>query len=154
MQGRINKVLDELTCSTTTETRDKGLRSIIEQAVELSRLFRVQQAQFKIHMPIIENNHPLLFDAEMMEDITGEDDHELNNQHVDCVIFPCVMKFGDEIGDNVSFIVALGAMDPYLNDSSAGTAEKHHRERKGVLSRALVEGHNRPLPLEENALPI
>lgn len=104
IHGRINKILDELTCSMTTETRDKGLRSIIEQAVELSRLFRVQRAQFKVHMPTVENEHPLIFDDETMEDTSSEDDYALDARHVECVIFPCLFKFGDETGDNVSFL--------------------------------------------------
>lgn len=137
----------------TTETRDKGLRSIVEQAVELSRLFRVQQAQFKVHMPTVDNDHPLIFDAETMEDTTGEDDHALSRQHVECVMFPCVMKFGDETGDNVSYLCALTGV-PVSMISLAGTASECHSKGKGVLSRTVVETHHRLLSLDENSRAI
>lgn len=101
IQGRINMVLDELTSGQTTEARDRCLRSMIDQAVDLARLFRIQQAQFKVHMPSLDDDHPLLFDPETMEDISGEDEQALRGHKIDCIMFPCVMKFGDETGDNV-----------------------------------------------------
>ncbi len=99
---RINNIVDELTSSTATSARNKGLQSILDQAIELSQAFRVQRAQLQVHMPVITIDHSLGFDLDTMEDITGEDDEEnLADSVVECVIFPYVIKLGDETGDNV-----------------------------------------------------
>ena len=108
---RINHILTNLTGDASTNARDKGLRSILDQAVDLSKLFRVQYARFKVYSPPISMDHPLLFDSETMENVTGEDDQEVGGKQVMCVNFPCVLKSGDESGDNVS---ACGRVPQHL----------------------------------------
>ena len=101
---RINRILDELTGTGTNGTRDKGLQSVLDQSIDLSQAFRVQRAQLIVHLPATMPDSRLAFDSEIMEDITGEDDEVLEGEDVKCVIFPYVLKLGDETGDNVSSI--------------------------------------------------
>lgn len=108
----ISRILGKLTASAATDARDKGLQSIIDQAIDLSRAFRVQRAQFEVDMPSMTEEGPLQFDVATMEDITGENDEELIGRRVECVVFPCVIKLGDESGDNVSLAWRSSAMDP------------------------------------------
>jgi hypothetical protein len=103
-----------LTGIQTSEPRDKTLLSILEEAVELSRLFRAQRAQFRIESPHCaaaasgdsddsdEDDDGEEFDGGSMEDINGEDEAELLGRRVGCVTFPAVYKAGDGNGDNVS----------------------------------------------------
>ncbi len=53
--------------------------------------------------PLLEIEHPVEFDPEIMEDTSGEDEMLLRGKEVGCVIFPAVLKIGDETGDNVSW---------------------------------------------------
>ena len=101
---RINRIVDELTGTGTNGTRDKGLQSVLDQSIDLSQTFRVQRAQLTVHLPATVPDSRLAFDSEIMEDITGEDDEVLEGEDVKCVMFPYVLKLGDETGDNVSSI--------------------------------------------------
>jgi hypothetical protein len=103
-----------LTGIHSSDSRHKTLLSILEEAVELSRLFRAQRAEFKIESPQCaaadtrdgdgsdEDDDGEEFDGGSMEDINGEDEAELLGRRVGCVTFPAVYKAGDENGDNVS----------------------------------------------------
>ncbi|KAI9682679.1 MAG: hypothetical protein M1829_006666 [Trizodia sp. TS-e1964] len=100
VEEKISKILGELFSLSPSESRDRGLRSIIEQAVVLSHMFRVQRAQFNIEMPSTDPDNPALFDSSRMEDISGEDEKDLVGKKIQCVTFPVVYKAGDESGDN------------------------------------------------------
>jgi activating signal cointegrator complex subunit 1 len=50
-------------------------------------------------MPRIEDHQRIMFDAEMMEDIGGEDEDTLSEREIRCVTFPGIVKSGDENGE-------------------------------------------------------
>ncbi|KAH0555972.1 hypothetical protein GP486_006085 [Trichoglossum hirsutum] len=109
----INKTLTALTGIQSSDSRDRTLLAILEEAVELSRLFRAQRAQFRIVSPRCAaaasrngddsdgDDDGESFDGGSMEDINGEDETELLGRRVGCVTFPAVYKTGDGNGDNV-----------------------------------------------------
>ena len=114
---RINDLLSALTATAVEDTaRSRGLRAILERAVDLARLFRVQRAQFTVEMLHTgtfldssdddESRPKILFDSQSMDEISGEDVDE-ERRPIRCVIFPGVWKTGDEQGANVSTPVSL-----------------------------------------------
>ncbi len=96
---QVNKILDSISDTKHTENRDQSLRILINSAIELSRLLRVQKAVFSIMMPIIEGHQQTMFDSETMEDIGGEDEDTLDHREIGCVAFPGIVKAGDENGE-------------------------------------------------------
>ena len=52
-------------------------------------------------MPTISEHEIHHFDAETMEDIGGEDEESLQEREVRCIIFPGVIKEGDENGERM-----------------------------------------------------
>ncbi|KAI9697212.1 MAG: hypothetical protein M1836_004776 [Candelina mexicana] len=100
VHSRIDEVLTALTGVECSDAWDKGLRSILDQAVEISHLFRIQRAEFQVLRPPLQIEQPVEFDPELMEDISGEDEMLLRGKEVGCVTFPAVFKIGDETGDN------------------------------------------------------
>ncbi|CAP70653.1 uncharacterized protein PODANS_3_7180 [Podospora anserina S mat+] len=101
--AKVNRLLDEITSSKSNDARDQGLRSLIASAVDLSRLLAVQKAVFAVHMPQVLPHQQIMFDAETMEDIGGEDEEGLFEREISCVTFPGIIKRGDEIGGHLQF---------------------------------------------------
>lgn len=87
----------------TLEARDQALRHLINNSIELSRLFVVQKAAFEVWMPDILPHQQVLFDHATMEDIGGEDEESLVQREICCVTFPGVIKRGDENGAQLQF---------------------------------------------------
>ncbi|KAI9822788.1 MAG: hypothetical protein M1832_003021 [Thelocarpon impressellum] len=121
VQARVDSLLCELTGTAPSEARARGLRAIVEQAVQLARLFRVQRAQFAVDAPGLDAGRPgaCAFDGASMEDVGGDADDDNDDDDdafgdeggrdgegrararwVRCVTFPAVCKAGDEAGDN------------------------------------------------------
>ena len=98
----IKVTLADMVGSPLSDACVKHLQSIVGQAINLSHLFRVQRAQFSVNIPSTDSTKGLLFDNSVMEDANGMDEEELEGSHVFCVIFPAVIKNGDESGNNVS----------------------------------------------------
>jgi len=96
---KVNDIMGSMSDSQRSETRDQSLRTLINSAIELSRLLRVQKAVFSIIMPSIEGHQRTMFDAESMEDIGGEDEDTLHEREIRCVTFPGIVKAGDENGE-------------------------------------------------------
>jgi hypothetical protein len=70
------------------------LRALVANAVDIAHQLRSQRAMFRTYMPYGE-----LFDPATMEDVGGEEDDALAQQRsVSCVVFPAVVKNGDEKG--------------------------------------------------------
>jgi hypothetical protein len=82
-----------------SDSRDQSLRVLISSAIDLSRLLRVQKAVFKTIMPVIEGHQINQFDAQIMEDIGGEDEDSLEGREIRCVTFPGMIKEGNESGE-------------------------------------------------------
>ncbi|KAK4194750.1 hypothetical protein QBC40DRAFT_259677 [Triangularia verruculosa] len=101
--AKINGLLDEITSSKSNDARDQGLRSLISSAIDLSRLLDVQKAAFTVHMPEVLPHQQILFDAETMEDIGGEDEESLFQREISCVTFPGIIKSGDESGGHLQY---------------------------------------------------
>jgi hypothetical protein len=101
--SKVNRLLDAITNTKSTEARDQGLQALVTSAIELSRLLAVQKAVFKVEMPEILPHQRVLFDAEIMEDIGGEDEDSLADREICCVTFPGVIKRGDESGGHLQY---------------------------------------------------
>ncbi|KAF7953021.1 hypothetical protein EAE96_006243 [Botrytis aclada] len=108
--AQLNSLLDPIFDVQSTEARDQSLKTIINVAIDLSRLLRVQKAVFSIMMPIIEEHQQTMFDEEKMEDIGGEDEDTLNEREIGCVTFPGIMKAGDENGERNHLVNIVAKM--------------------------------------------
>ncbi|KAI9055850.1 hypothetical protein LZ554_000789 [Drepanopeziza brunnea f. sp. 'monogermtubi'] len=97
--AQVSSIMESIGEVKHTEARDQSLRTLINSAVELSRLLRLQKAVFNIMMPCIEGHQRTMFDVETMEDIGGEDEDALNDREIRCVTFPGIVKAGDENGE-------------------------------------------------------
>lgn len=97
--SRVNSILEAISDVRTSDQRDSSLRALINNAIELSRLLRVQKAVFSVVMPSIEDHQRTMFDAQTMEDIGGEDEETLHEREIRCVTFPGIIKYGDENGE-------------------------------------------------------
>ena len=82
-----------------SEPRDSSLRLLISSSIDLSRLLRAQKAVFTVQMPALIEHQLTIFDGEEMEDVGGEDEEELSGREIRCVVFPGVVKWGDENGE-------------------------------------------------------
>jgi activating signal cointegrator complex subunit 1 len=96
---QVNHIMVSISDVQSSETRDQSFRALITGSIELSRLLRVQKAEFSIIMPSIEAHQRTIFDAESMEDIGGEDEDTLHQREIRCVTFPGIVKNGDENGE-------------------------------------------------------
>jgi hypothetical protein len=96
---QVNSIMDAISDIQHTETRNQPLRTLITNAIELSRLLRVQKAVFSIIMPSIEGYQRTMFDPDSMDDIGGEDEDTLSEREIRCVTFPGILKLGDENGE-------------------------------------------------------
>ncbi|KAI9718255.1 MAG: hypothetical protein M1812_004245 [Candelaria pacifica] len=139
LQSRIDETLTALTGIECSDAWDKGLRSILDQAVEISHLFRIQRAEFQVLRPSLQNERPVDFDPEVMEDISGEDEVLLRGREIGCVTFPAVLKIGDETGDNVSCLSNHQLVKGVpINFQSSDTPEERHLQSKGLMSGGLI----------------
>jgi len=62
---------------------------------------RIQKAVFTVEMPRIEEWQRTVFDVDRMEDVGGEEEESLMEREVRCVIFPGIVKEGDENGERM-----------------------------------------------------
>ena len=99
--SEIMGILQDITDIGAGEQRDTALRALILEAISLSRMLRVQKANFKLLMPVIEEHQINTFDAETMDDIGGEDEETLEGREILCITFPGVLKEGDENGQRL-----------------------------------------------------
>ncbi|KAG5933821.1 hypothetical protein E4U59_006602 [Claviceps monticola] len=108
---RIKRIVDAVTTDGPSSTssvsgsshpsvRDSSLRSLVTDAVDLARLLVAQRAVLRVYMPEMSPHQPVLFDPDTMEDVGGEDEDEeaLARREIWCVVFPGVIKHGDEKG--------------------------------------------------------
>jgi len=96
----VEDIFGELVEGGVPQSCPRTLGAIVEQAVSLSRLLRVQRARFIVAIPSMHPRHQALFDNETMEDISGEDEQGLTGKELQCAVFPALYKFGDEEGNN------------------------------------------------------
>ena len=109
--ARVNRLLGSITdAAATSDARDQGLRALISNAVELSRLLVVQKAIFKVAMPEILPHQRTVFDPATMEDVGGggdddddDDDEGTHEREISCVVFPGIIKRGDESGGHLQY---------------------------------------------------
>lgn len=107
MIERINRVLGALASDaaavSASEARDTALRVLVNNSIELARLLVVQKAALRVHMPAILPHQRVMFEAETMEDIGGEDEDALAQREICCVVFPGIIKHGDENGGHMQY---------------------------------------------------
>ncbi|KAK4122923.1 hypothetical protein N657DRAFT_574646 [Parathielavia appendiculata] len=101
--SKVSSLLDAITNTKSSESRDQGLQALVTSAIELSRLLAVQKAVFKVEMPEILPHQRTMFDPEIMEDIGGEDEDSLADREICCVTFPGIIKRGDESGGHLQY---------------------------------------------------
>ncbi|GAB0137171.1 hypothetical protein EsDP_00005451 [Epichloe bromicola] len=111
--SRINRILDTITtdrdgtpstsASSRSDARDSSLRTLVTSSVELARLLVAQKAVLRVHMPEVLPHQQVLFDPGTMEDVGGEDEDALASRDIRCVVFPGVIKHGDENGGQMQF---------------------------------------------------
>jgi len=101
LERQVNAIMDAISDIQSSASRSQALRGMINDAIELSRLLRVQKAVFSIIMPSIEGHQRTMFDVETMEDIGGEDEDTLHEREIRCVTFPGIVKAGDENGEQM-----------------------------------------------------
>ncbi|KAL3423991.1 hypothetical protein PVAG01_05738 [Phlyctema vagabunda] len=97
--GQINTILAGITDTNGGVVRDQALRALVQSAIDLSRLLRVQKAVFNVVIPQIVAHQCTLFDVEFMEDLSGEEEDALIEQEVRCITFPGIIKSGNENGE-------------------------------------------------------
>lgn len=100
---KVNDLLDAITDTKSSESRDQALRVLVGSAIELSRLLVAQRAIFKVSMPEILPHQQIMFDSSTMEDIGGEDEDSLEDREICCVTFPGIIKRGDESGGHLQY---------------------------------------------------
>lgn len=103
---RINRLLDSITTGSgvsRSDARDSALRVIIKNSVELARRLVVQKAVLRVYMPTILPHQRVMFETDTMEDMGGEDEDALASREICCVVFPGVVKHGDENGGQMQF---------------------------------------------------
>lgn len=61
----------------------------------------MQRAVLRVYMPPILPHQRVLFDPEIMEDVGGEDEDALDQREIACVVFPGLIKSGDESGGHL-----------------------------------------------------
>ncbi|UKZ82231.1 hypothetical protein TrVFT333_010016 [Trichoderma virens FT-333] len=108
--SRITQLLDSIITTSpssapaTSTARDSALRVLIKNSIELARLLVVQKARLRVYMPVILPHQQVLFEPDTMEDMGGEEDEEnLANREISCVVFPGVIKHGDENGGHMQY---------------------------------------------------
>lgn len=73
------------------------LRALVANATDLARQLACQRAIFTVHAPL----KGAVYDARTMDDVGGEDDDALAGRQVRCVVFPGIIKRGDERGSQL-----------------------------------------------------
>ncbi|TWU75658.1 hypothetical protein ED733_007215 [Metarhizium rileyi] len=109
--SRTNRMLDSITDGgggasagpSRSEARDSALRVLVNNSVELARLLAAQKAVLRVYMPVVLPHQRLTFEPGTMEDVGGEDEEALASRDVWCVVFPGVIKHGDENGGQMQF---------------------------------------------------
>ena len=101
IQADAGSALGEMIATELTSSQMTSLRVILENAVKAARLIRRQRASFVFELPRVSAEREALFDGNVMEDVSGEDEEELRGRKVQCATFPAVYKLGDERGENM-----------------------------------------------------
>ena len=77
---------------------------LVNNAVELSRLLKAQKAVLRAHMPVVVPHQRTPFERGTMEDMGGEEDEDgLEEREICCVVFPGLIKRGDETGGHMQY---------------------------------------------------
>lgn len=103
--ARINRLLSALTDNVPapSDARSSALRVLVNNSIELARLLVVQKAVLRVCMPDILPHQRVLFEPDTMEDIGGEDEDALASREICCVVFPGIIKRGDENGAQMQY---------------------------------------------------
>lgn len=96
-------ILEAITDIEPAEQRNAALRTLVVEAIALSRMLRVQKASFKLTMTVVEGHQVNTFQGDSMDDIGGEDEETLEGREIMCMTFPGIVKEGDERGQRMQF---------------------------------------------------
>lgn len=81
--------------------RVQDLRHIIDTTIAFSRLCSEQRARFEFILP---DDWRTIFNEKYMDDVLGSDTESIVNKPIGLGVFPMMIKFGDEKGQNVSSV--------------------------------------------------
>ncbi|RCI13253.1 hypothetical protein L249_0346 [Ophiocordyceps polyrhachis-furcata BCC 54312] len=106
--NRINLLLEALLGTTSSSSssqspsqtsRDSSLAVLVNKAIDLARLLAVQRAVLRVDLEQPSSDDALPpFDADSMEDVGELDEDALPASRVACLVFPALIKRGDENG--------------------------------------------------------
>ncbi|KAK3691895.1 hypothetical protein LTR37_018388 [Vermiconidia calcicola] len=91
--GMICVILKVMTDVDDSDVRMSSLKTIVQRAISLAHLIRVQQSQYEFILPLA----GATFDATSMDDISDVGESE-NIRRIRCATFPALIKIGDEDG--------------------------------------------------------
>lgn len=94
-------LLQEISGFAATGESRLQLYSIFEECANLALLFHMQRAYYQVQMPPIDPSNILMFDPVTMENVNVSEDGEMQKVQIDIVVFPSVVKHGDEAGTNL-----------------------------------------------------
>ncbi|KAF1997928.1 hypothetical protein P154DRAFT_524462 [Amniculicola lignicola CBS 123094] len=103
MVAKIHRQLHELTSTVPTPAAQSSLLGILNQAADLQHMLHLQKAQYRLHLFQHAPGTQVPFDESRMEPINDsdmDDDSYLARTLTFCV-FPLLVKFGDEAGENL-----------------------------------------------------
>lgn len=78
-----------------------ALRQIVQRTIRLARVFRSQRAVYSFDHVLLQSSTSPHFDESLMEGVPEREDDSLIPHSVLLVLWPSVVKHGDQNGDNV-----------------------------------------------------
>ena len=98
----IDNAMTELLNLSPSESRTTAIRAIVQSTMDITRKCQTQRAIFQFRMPSLRHARPS-FDSRFMLDVNEGDAPELDGTPIGMFLFPRVIKFGDEHGENVMY---------------------------------------------------
>ncbi|KAF2258599.1 hypothetical protein CC78DRAFT_621695 [Lojkania enalia] len=103
--SQIQRCLVDLTGHQLVASASASLVTVLETAVEVQHTLLLQKAQYKVLFFRNKEGMDVYFDEAQMEDINIDedidDDAAFPERKLRFCVFPCLEKFGDEVGENL-----------------------------------------------------
>ena len=95
---KTHNTLCELLGTPRVPQHTTKLRKIFQSAVDLHYVLGAQQASFRFDFFLMDST--FLFDSQYFDDATGEENTDLEGKPIHFMVFPVLVKCGDERGQN------------------------------------------------------
>ena len=102
-EGIVDKI-DTMICAVMSSARSlrlDALRQIVQRTIRLARVFRSQRAVYSFDHVLLQFSTSPQFDESVMEAVLDTEDGSAKIHDVLMVLWPCIVKHGDQNGDNV-----------------------------------------------------